>query len=92
MTVASDRIAHFLDARNLPGMSPVELVASYALVLLSPIDMETHAQQESKPCPCLSYEEVESIFLSGEQLTEEQGTSSCSALLGSPRNNSALSK
>ena len=51
----------------------------FTVVLMSLISMETHAQDENETCPCFSYEEVESIFLSGEQLTVEQGVSSCNA-------------
>jgi len=51
----------------------------FTVVLMSLISMETHAQDENETCPCFSYEEVESIFLSGEQLTVEQGMSSCNA-------------
>ena len=50
-----------------------------AVVLMSLISMESPAQDEIGTCPCFSYEEVESIFLKGEQLTEEEGTSDCSA-------------
>ena len=50
-----------------------------AVVLMSLISLETYAQDESETCPCFSYEEAESIFLSSEHLTEEQGMSNCSA-------------
>jgi hypothetical protein len=53
--------------------------AVFTVVLISLISMETHAQDENETCPCFSYEEVESIFLRGEQLTVEQGQSSCNA-------------
>ena len=50
-----------------------------AVVLLSLITMEIHAQDENESCPCFSYEEVESMFLRGQQLTFEEGESSCHA-------------
>ena len=52
--------------------------AVFAVVLMSYISMEIHAQDENEICPCFSYEEVESIFLSGEQLTAEEGVIACS--------------
>ena len=53
--------------------------AVFTVVLMSVISMETHAQDEKETCPCFSYEEVESIFMSGEQLTAEKGSSFCNA-------------
>jgi len=41
----------------------------FAVVLISLTSMETNAQDANVSCPCFSYEEVESIFQSGEQLT-----------------------
>ena len=49
------------------------------IVLMSLISMETPAQVENETCPCFSYEEVESIFLLGEQLTTEESESTCRA-------------
>ena len=49
------------------------------VVLTSLISMLTYAQEENEACPCFSYEEVESMFLSGAQLTAEEGESNCSA-------------
>ncbi len=54
------------------------VVAVFAVVLMSFISMETPAQDENETCPCFSYEEVESIFLRGEQLAEEEGVDACS--------------
>ncbi len=45
-----------------------------ALVLMCLIDMEANAQDDDATCPCFNYEEVESIFQRGEQLTEEEGS------------------
>jgi len=56
-------------------MSP----AMFAVVLISLTSMETNAQDANVSCPCFSYEEVESIFQSGEQLTAEEGMSECIA-------------
>jgi hypothetical protein len=50
-----------------------------AAVLMSLISREILTQDENETCPCFSYEEVESTFLSGEKLAAEEGTSSCSA-------------
>ena len=50
-----------------------------AVILMSLISMEINSQDESETCPCFSYEEVESIFLSGAQLTLEEGEISCQA-------------
>ena len=52
-------------------------IAVLGVVLMSFISMEAHAQDESESCPCFSYEEVEAIFLRGQQLAVDQGTSSC---------------
>lgn len=62
-----------------PGRkSPIQLgPAVFAVVLMSFISMETPAQDENEACPCFSYEEVESIFLRGAQLPEEEGVSAC---------------
>jgi hypothetical protein len=56
-------------------MSP----AMFAVVLISLTSLETNAQDANVSCPCFSYEEVESIFQSGEQLTAEEGMSECIA-------------
>ena len=50
-----------------------------AMVLMSLISRESLTQDENETCPCFSYEEVESIFLSGKKLAEAGGSSSCSA-------------
>jgi hypothetical protein len=50
-----------------------------AVVLLSLASMETYAQEEIETCPCFSYEEVESMFLRGAQLTAGEGESNCQA-------------
>jgi hypothetical protein len=52
-------------------------IAVFAVVLMSLVSTEAHAQDENETCPCFSYEEVESIFLRGEQLTAQEGTSAC---------------
>jgi hypothetical protein len=49
-----------------------------AMVLMSLINLESRAQDVNETCPCFNYEEVESIFLSGVHLTEEEGMSDCS--------------
>jgi hypothetical protein len=49
------------------------------LILMSTISFESGAQQESESCPCFNHEEVESIFLQGLNLSEEQGMIDCSA-------------
>ena len=53
--------------------------AVVAVVLMSLASLATQAQDENEICPCFSYEEVESIFLSGEQLAPEEGVSDCHA-------------
>ena len=50
-----------------------------AVVLMGLVNMETRAQDDSEICPCFSFEEVEAIFLSGDQQTAEGGSSDCSA-------------
>ena len=40
---------------------------------------ETLAQDDNITCPCFTYEEVEAIFLRGEQLTADQGERNCKA-------------
>jgi hypothetical protein len=50
-----------------------------AVVLMNLISMATFAQEENELCPCFSYEEVESIFISGERLAAEGGMISCVA-------------
>jgi len=52
-------------------------IAVFAVVLMGFISMEAPAQDENETCPCFSYEEVESIFLRGEQLTAEEGVGAC---------------
>ncbi len=49
------------------------------LALLLPVITNTFAQEADGPCPCFSYEEIESIFLRGEQLAADEGVSSCQA-------------
>jgi hypothetical protein len=51
--------------------------AVFAAVLMSLVSIETPAQDENETCPCFSYEEVEAILLEGQQLTAEEGVSSC---------------
>lgn len=51
--------------------------AACAVALLGLISTTVLAQDESEICPCFSYEEVEAIFLRGEQLAEEEGISEC---------------
>jgi len=53
--------------------------AVFAVVLMSLISMETFAQENNELCPCFSYQEVESIFMSGEQLLAEGGGITCVA-------------
>ena len=43
------------------------------VVLMSPIRMETQAEDEDQSCPCFSHEEVESMFLRAQQLAAEGG-------------------
>ena len=49
------------------------------VVLMSPIRMETQAEDEDQSCPCFSHEEVESMFLRAQQLAAEGGEVTCSA-------------
>ena len=49
------------------------------VVLMSLIRMESRAEDENQSCPCFSYEEVESIFLRGQQLATEGGEVTCRA-------------
>jgi hypothetical protein len=49
------------------------------VVSMSLISTDSFTQDENETCPCFSYEEVESIFLSGKKLAEAGGSSSCSA-------------
>jgi hypothetical protein len=53
--------------------------AIFATILVNLISMESYAQDMKETCPCFNYEEVESIFLVGVHLTEEEGMSECSA-------------
>jgi len=50
-----------------------------AAVLLNLIGVAAFAQDDSETCPCFDVEDVESIFLHGKQLSEEEGTSDCNA-------------
>jgi len=59
--------------------TPFVFAATLTVVLMSLISMRINAQDVSATCPCFSYEEVESIFQQGEQLTAEQGMSECTA-------------
>jgi hypothetical protein len=43
------------------------------------ISRESAAQDDDETCPCFSYEEVESIFLSGEQQAAQGGMIDCTA-------------
>jgi hypothetical protein len=65
------------ERKSLRKLSMIPAVS--AVVLMSLISREILTQDENETCPCFSYEEVESIFLSGEQLAVEGGTSNCSA-------------
>jgi len=56
-----------------------KLLMSPAVIAVILMSVETHAQDENETCPCFSYEEAESIFMSGEQLTAEKGSSDCNA-------------
>jgi len=49
-----------------------------AVLLMSMVSMEIDAQDENEPCPCFSYEEVESVFLKGVGLSEDEGMTDCS--------------
>ena len=51
--------------------------AVFTVLLLISISMVTLAQDENETCPCFNYEEVESIFLSGEPATEAGGMAAC---------------
>jgi len=50
-----------------------------AVVLMNLSGAVAYAQDENETCPCFDTGEVESIFLRGRQLSEEEGTSDCSA-------------
>ena len=65
------------ERKSLRKLSMIPAVS--AVVLMSLVSREILTQDENETCPCFSYEEVESIFLSGEQLAVEEGTSNCSA-------------
>jgi hypothetical protein len=65
------------DQPNSRKFSLLHGAAVFALVLMSFISMETHAQDENELCPCFNYEEVEAIFLKVMQMTDEEGMSSC---------------
>ncbi len=43
------------------------------------LSLKTQAQDEIVTCPCFGFEEVEAIFLRGNQLTAEEGVSDCSS-------------
>jgi hypothetical protein len=49
------------------------------VVLISLTSIDTYAQEDNETCPCFSYEEVESMFLNGAQLTAAEGESTCRA-------------
>ena len=53
--------------------------AVFAVVLMYLFGMEANAQEQDATCPCFNYEEVESIFLRGEQLAAEEGVGGCNA-------------
>ena len=59
--------------------TPLIIAATLTIVLMSLASMRINAQDVSATCPCFSYEEVESIFQQGEQLTAEQGRIECTA-------------
>ena len=56
-----------------------KLLTVFAVVLMCLISMEANAQDEDASCPCFNYEEVESIYQRGEQLTAEEGSGGCNA-------------
>jgi len=58
---------------------PLMISTVFAVVLMNLISMESRAQDISETCPCFSYEEIESVYLSGVHLTEELHKSDCSA-------------
>jgi len=60
-------------------MQFLKISAVFAVLLASLMGTEAPAQDENEACPCFSYEEVESIFLSAAQFTAQEGTSSCNA-------------
>ena len=79
---------HYLDQSYTKSMVRAErnsqcrlflFPAVAVMILMSLLSVETHAQEENETCPCFSYEEVESMFLSGAQLTAEEGESNCQA-------------
>jgi len=50
-----------------------------AVAVVSLFSMGSPAQDIEETCPCFNYQEVESIFQAGVQLTDEQGMSDCNA-------------
>ncbi len=54
-------------------------LALLCLVLMGSSVLTVHAQDAEAACPCFSYEEIESIFVRGEQLAADEGVSSCQA-------------
>ena len=66
-------------AERTPNSKTLMFPAMLAVVLTGMINMETQAQEDSEICPCFSFEEVEAIFLSGDQLSAGGGSSNCSA-------------
>jgi hypothetical protein len=48
------------------------------VVLMGLVSMDINAQDENETCPCFSYEEVETIFLKGVGLAEDEGMTDCS--------------
>ncbi len=65
---------------QIPGrkicLGPVTVVSSVVLGLFS---IGTYAQEDNEPCPCFSFEEVESIFLKAGQMAAGDGESICKA-------------
>ncbi len=51
-----------------------------AVLLMALMSMGLQAQDSTREtCPCFNYEEVESIFLSGVNMTDDEGMVECSA-------------
>ena len=66
-----------VDYKSICGWFP--FTAASVVLMVSLIHIEVLAQDDSETCPCFSYDEVEALFLSGEQLTAAGGSFDCHA-------------
>ena len=56
------------------------LLALSVIVLMGLKNMELRAQSDNQVCPCFSNEEIESIFLAGLGMTEDESIIDCKAM------------